>query len=449
MREEIEAALGIGLHADVMGTEQLPSCFAVSELLSASVAAFGSAASFLITTLDLAPSLPPSRVSQRLASLWSGRSIHPINWKMPPVWDRVAGDYRTLDGWIKLHTNLPHHRRTALEVLGSGPDRRAVSRAVSRWEGEALETAIVDAGGVAAFMRSRDEWLRHPQGAAVAAEPLIAWDAGRSGTLRFRGGTRDRPLAGLRVLDLTRVIAGPVATRTLAGLGATVLRIDPPDWEEANVVPDVTLGKRCARLRLDNAEGRKILERLIAEADVFVHGYRPGALDGLGLGAAARRQITPHLIEVTLDAYGWTGPWAARRGFDSLVQMSCGIAEGGMAWKNRAEPTPLPVQALDHATGYLMAASALVALGKAAQGDGIAASYLSLARTGDLLVRHPAAAIGMLELQPEPDDLAFTVEHTSWGDAHRLRPPFAIDGTTVAWDSPACDLGTAPARWTD
>ena len=449
MRDEIEYALGIDILAEVASDERLPSCFAVSELLGASVSAVGSAASSLVEAVGLAPSPPTVRVDQRLVSLWSGRSIHPVGWEMPPVWDAVAGDYRTRDGWIKLHTNLAHHRRAALTVLDTEPDRGLVAQSVAEWEAEALETAIVAAGGVAATMRSRDEWARHPQGAAVATEPLIAWDAERPGSVRWWPGTRDRPLKGLRVLDLTRVLAGPVATRTLAGLGATVLRIDPPDWEEANVVPDVTLGKRCAHLRLDIPEGKASLERLLADADVFVHGYRPGALDGLGLGADARRRLKPDLIEVTLDAYGWTGPWAGRRGFDSLVQMSCGIAEAGMTWAGRAEPTPLPVQALDHATGYLMAAAVLAALDKSARGNGINSARLSLARTGDLLARHRSAVVGALGLQPEAADLSPVTERTPWGDARRLRPPLDVAGTTVAWDSPAVELGAMSATWSD
>lgn len=449
MRGEIESALGIEFIADAVGNDHLPSCFAVSQLLSASVEAVGSAASSLIEALGLAPSPPSVRVDQRLVSLWSGCSIHPVGWKMPLVWDIVAGDYRCQDGWIKLHTNLAHHRRAALIVLGTQPDRNLVAQAVAGWEAEALETAIVAAGGVAAAMRSRDEWVRHPQGGAVAAEPLVDWNAVRSGSVSSWGGTRDRPLAGLRVLDLTRVIAGPVATRALAGLGATVLRIDPPDWEEANVVPDVTLGKRCAHLQLKEPEGKAAFERLLTDADVFVHGYRPGALERLGLGVEARRQINPSLIEVTLDAYGWTGPWAGRRGFDSLVQMSCGIAEAGMAWAGRTEPTPLPVQALDHATGYFMAAATLAALDRGVRGDGIRSARLSLARTGDLLARHRSTAVGTLGSRPDPADLSPIIERTPWGDARRLRPPLDIEGTTIAWDIPAGELGAMPATWSD
>src|SRR5262244_1012721 len=205
----------------------------------------------------------------------------------------------------------------------------------------------------------RSAWSDHPQGRAVAAEPLIHMVARDRVPARNANPPASRPLAGVRVLDLTRVLAGPVASRFLAGYGAEVLRIDPPDWNEPGVVPEVTLGKRCARLDLKTAEGRAAFEALLAQADIFLSGYRPGALDRLGYDAAARRAIAPGLIDVSLCAYGWSGPWAGRRGFDSLVLMSTGIAEAGMRWKSTDVPYPLPVQALDHTTGYLTAATAV------------------------------------------------------------------------------------------
>lgn len=152
---------------------------------------------------------------------------------MPSLWDAVAGDYKAADGWIRLHTNLPRHRSAALKVLGTRPEREAVAKAVRSWAISDLETAVVAEGGVAAAMRSRAEWLDHPQGRAVSRDPLIGWQGPRYVNLRDRPrATADRPLAGLRVLDLTRVLAGPVSTRTLAGFGAEVLRIDPPGWDE-------------------------------------------------------------------------------------------------------------------------------------------------------------------------------------------------------------------------
>jgi len=447
MIDEIQAALRNEQPFAVAGEERLASCFAVTDLAAASTGAVGSAVASLVAGLGLSSTTPGVSADRRLASLWFARSIHPVGWEMPPGWDPIAGDYEASDGWIRLHTNLPHHRRAALSVLGCGASREAVAEAVRRWRIDELEAAIVAAGGVAAAMRSIEDWRAHPQGAAVGAEPLIAWKTARVGSVRPWLAMRDRPLLGLRVLDLTRVLAGPVATRTLAGFGAEVLRIDPPGWEEDNVVPDITLGKRCAHLRIDEPIGRARFEALLGEADILVHGYRPDALDRLGYGTAARRRIAPDCIEVALDAYGWTGPWAMRRGFDSLVQMSSGIAEAGMRWAGKSRPTPLPVQALDHATGYLMAAAAIRALADSVAGKGITSAKLSLARFAELLMAHRQSEPGELGLLPGIDDLARVIEQTPWGPAERLRPPVTIEGTPMHWSRPACRLGSADAVW--
>ncbi|MDE0254490.1 MAG: CoA transferase, partial [Rhodospirillaceae bacterium] len=187
-------------------------------------------------------------VDRRLASLWFGWSLHPVGWTLPSVWDSLAGDYRTSDGWIRLHTNAPHHRAAALSVLGDAADRTGLEPAVARWAGDTLEAEIVEAGGCAAVMHSLEAWNSHPQGAAVAAEPLAGWIEHPAVEPQARPQDRAQPLGGIRVLDLTRVLAGPVAGRFLAAWGADVLRIDPPDWDEPAAVPEVTLGKRCAGL---------------------------------------------------------------------------------------------------------------------------------------------------------------------------------------------------------
>jgi crotonobetainyl-CoA:carnitine CoA-transferase CaiB-like acyl-CoA transferase len=253
----------------------------------------------------------------------------------------------------------------------------------------------------------------------------------------------------VRVLDLTRVLAGPVATRFLAGYGADVLRIDAPDWNEPGVIPEVTPGKRCARLDLHQAADRAVFEQLLAQADVLVHGYRPDALGRLGFGAQFRRQHNPGLVDVSLDAYGWSGPWAGRRGFDSLVQMSCGIARHGMQAQGADRPVPLPVQALDHGTGYLMAAAVVRGLIARVTAQQATTARLSLARTALLLMTHeqhgdepPLAQAGMADYAP-------ALEHTDWGPARRLRPAVDMDGAAMAWQPGASALGTAPAQWRD
>ncbi|MFW8594242.1 CoA transferase [Cribrihabitans neustonicus] len=435
---------------EVTGEGHLPSAFAVSDLAERSVAAVGLELARLIEALNMAPRAPEVTVDRRLASLWFGFSFAPEGWQMPGPWDPLAGVYRTSDGSIRLHTNLPAHRAAALRVLGCAPEKATVTEAARGWQADALEAAILEQGGAAAALRSRAEWLAHPQGKAVAAEPLIHRVNPRQIRLRHRPeATAARPLAGLKVLDLTRVLAGPVSTRTLAGFGAEVLRIDPPGWDEPGVIPDTSLGKRMAALDLTAPAGRARFEALLAEADVLVHGYRPGALEGLGYGEDTRRRIAPDAVEVTLDAYGWTGPWARRRGFDSLVQMSCGIADQGRVWAGTDGPVPLPVQALDHATGWLMAAAVLSALTAAARGAPVPVAKLSLARTAEEL-----AALDGSHESPEispaaPADYADTVEHTSWGPGRRLRPPLVLADTALHWERPATACGSAPPEWAE
>ncbi len=443
----ILSALQLSHPVDTVGNDELPSCFAVTDLATSAIGAVGSAVAGLLEDLNLVANRPGVQVDQRLASLWFAQSIHPIGWKLPPLWDAIAGDYRTKDGWIKLHTNLDHHRAAAISVLETKEVREEVEMAVSTWCADDLEAAIIQSGGVAAAMRSRGAWRAHPQGKAVASEPLVAWSDARAGRVLRMQPSRLRPLNGLRVLDLTRVLAGPVCTRTLAGFGAQILRIDPPGWDEPNVVPDITLGKCCCTLELNQSSDREIFEELLSSADLLIHGYRPDALDRLGYGEDARLQVAPNLIEISLDAYGWTGPWSKRRGFDSLVQMSCGIADAGMRWANREQPTPLPVQALDHATGYLMAAAAVRAVSFAANGDGLRAARLSLARTGELLVGYPQNTEGKLRKEPRPGDFMSAVEHTPWGRANRLKPALAIEGTPMEWKRAASELGSSIAQW--
>ncbi|AZE90949.1 CoA transferase [Pseudomonas orientalis] len=423
----------------------LPSAFAVTDLAAASIGVAGQAVAELIQ--QLSGRLPGVSVDRRLASLWFSSSIRPLGWQVPPLWDPIAGDYASADGWIRLHTNAPHHRAAAERVLGKVTERAQMARNVAKWSAAELEQAVVDAGGCAAHMRTWQAWQNHPQGLAVNAEPLIQRQAFANAGEKPWLGSAARPLAGLKVLDLTRVLAGPVASRFLAGLGANVLRIDSPTWDEPGVVPEMTLGKRCARLDLKSAEGRQVFETLLADADILFHGYRADALEQLGYAGDALQRIAPGLIDVSLNAYGWSGPWRNRRGFDSLVQMSSGIAEAGMAWKQADTPSPLPVQALDHATGYLMAASAIRALSERFKSGRGGSARLSLARTAKLLVD-----AGQVPEQPalraeEAGDQGLVVEQTAWGQAHRLLAPLTISGTPLQWDLPAGELGLHRPQW--
>lgn len=425
------------------GEERFSSLYPVTELAGTSLALAMQAAA------DLVGNTRQLEVDTRLASRWFQHSFAPINRSAPALWDPLAGDYATRDGWIRLHTNAPHHRAAVESVLGQHAGRASLVKVVSRWEKTALEEAVIAAKGCASEMRSVAEWQAHPQGRAVQREALIEQTLQQEAAAPRWRLLPARPLLGIRVLDLTRIIAGPVATRFLAGLGADVLRLDPPGWEEPALEEEITLGKRCARLDLASAAGRNMFEALIGEADVLVHSYRADALSGLGYDAETLQTLSPGLIDVSLNAWGWRGPWRNRRGFDSLVQMGCGIADSGRKWKMSDAPSPLPVQALDHATGYLMAAAVLEGLRQRQLHHTGFTAHLSLARTACLLTENP-----LPDTEPprglgpaKPHDNNVETEITRWGIGYRLRSPVWLPGTPLAWSRSATPLGSALPEW--
>ncbi|MEM6158943.1 CoA transferase [Erwinia sp. P6884] len=427
------------------GTQRFSSAWPVTELASASIALATQAAA------DLAGIPHQVEVNNRLASRWFQRSFIPLNRTVPDLWDPFSGDYEAGNGWLRLHTNLPHHRAAMAQVLGEHTSRAGVEKAVSVWDKTALEQAIVDAGGCAAEMRSLAQWQQHPQGVSVASEALIAQALQPEAPAPAWQLSPARPLIGVRVLDLTRIIAGPVATRFLAGLGAEVLRLDPPGWEEPSLEEELTLGKRCARLDLKSAAGRERFETLLAKADILVHGYRADALSALGYDTEARQKLSPGLVDIALNAWGWSGPWRNRRGFDSLVQMACGIADLNRQWVHRSSPAPLPVQALDHATGYMMAAAALEGMRQRRLHNTGFTARLSLARTASLLTRFPCPDAPRTENlgSPQPYDESVETEITPWGIGYRLHSPVWLPGTPVVWSRAASRLGAAEPCWMD
>jgi len=242
---------------EVSGPEHvLPSAFAVTTLATAAV----SLATLAAAELHAARTGTAARavhVDRSHAALAFRRELYatPVGWEMPPLWDPIAGDYATRDGWIRLHTNYAHHRDPVLRVLGVRPERDAVAAAVAKRGGDTLEQEVVGAGGCAAAMRDLDAWRAHAQGRAVATEPLLACDAAEAPP--WRPAAAPLPLAGVRVLDLTRVIAGPICTSFLAGWGADVLRVDPPGFADVPaLLPETTAGKRRTFLDLRAPAGR-------------------------------------------------------------------------------------------------------------------------------------------------------------------------------------------------
>ncbi len=425
----------------------LPSVYRVGTLAAACVGVATLAAAGL---LRLRGQRAPADVDidrrHAAVAFRSERYLQPLGWELPPAWDPIAGDYETADGFIRLHTNYDHHRGAVLRVLGTKPERALVADAVRSWRSDALESEVVAAGGAAAAMRSAEEFAMHAQGQALAQEPVFAVRTRRGAPLALPDAAL--PLSGVRVLDLTRVIAGPVCTRFLAAHGADVLRIDPPGFEEVGaLLTETTAGKRRAFLDLRSDADRATFERLVAGADVIVHGYRSDALERLGLGESWRERVNPNLIGVALDAYGFSGPWAARRGFDSLVQMSTGIAARGRDALGATKPVPLPAQALDHGTGYLMAAAVCRALTRRMQSADVSDTRLSLARTARLLLELGEDDPRAPELTAEDVRPYLEEAETAWGKVRRVRCAGTIDGLSPRWSISAGPLGSDVPAW--
>ncbi|MBO9553392.1 CoA transferase [Cellulomonas sp.] len=316
----------------------------------------------------------------------------------------------TADGWVRLHANYPHHERALHRALGPDPVAAAAERT-----GAEVEDAVVAAGGVAAAVRTEHEWAASDAGSAVRALPVLR--LAQVGD----GPTRVPRLDGLRVLDLTRVIAGPVGTRTLASYGADVLRLDSPHLpEDAATLLDTGPGKRHAQLDLASADGRERFEDLLDGADVLVQGYRPGALDRFGLSPAELAERRPGLVVVSLSAWGAAGPWAGRRGFDSIVQAATGIADATRA--DDGTPGVLPAQALDHAAGHLVAAAVMRAVTETGRAGGTWHADLSLAQLATWLLAAPRSADAGPPDAPDPAPYLVDLPSPS-GTVTLVRPP--------------------------
>ena len=367
----------------------------------------------------------------------------------------LMGVYPAKNGrWSYLHCNFPNHRDAALSVLGVEEDGEAVRRAVAGWDALQLEEAIIAANGAGGMVRSMEEWARHPQAAAVAALPLMEIEKiGDSPPQALPEG--DRPLSGVRVLDLTRVLAGPTCARTLAEHGADVMKITAPHLPSITAQEyDTGHGKLNAHLDLRQEQDVAKLLELASEADVFSQGYRPGTLARRGLSPEALASIRPGIVYVSLSAFGRSGPWASRRGFDTVVQTVSGITDRQGKLFPGAQPGPqfYPVSAIDYLTGYLMAFGAALALARRAREGGSWLVSISLAQTGRWLVQQGQVAEAELREVPEdftPEEIArwSTVSDVPGGRLSHLGPVAQISETQPYWARPAVPLGYHEPTW--
>ena len=427
----------------------LPSSFAVGTAAQVSFAAAALAAAALG---ELRNGLRQQvHVDMRHAALeCCGRFM--LDGVVPPLWDKLAGLYACESGWVRLHTNFSHHRDGVLRLLGlpegEQTEREAVAQALARWDAAAFERAASDAGLVVAALRSFDEWDAHPQSAVVATQPLVAIERiGDAPPLAWPAlPLNRRPLAGVRVLDLTRILAGPFCGRTLAAYGADVMLVNSPHLPNIEAIADTSRGKLSALADLRTDTGRAALHDVLREAHVFVQGYRPGALATLGFAPEAVAQTRPGIVMVSLSAYGETGPWAGKRGFDSLVQTATGFNHAEAQAAGATQARPLPMQILDMASGALMAFGAQAALLRQQREGGSWHVRVSLARTGTWLRELGRVADGFAA---PPADFGDVMETSSsgWGELGAIRPTAGFSHTPAGYARPSMPPGSHALAW--
>ena len=377
------------------------------------------------------------------ASLRSGAYLR-IDGKPPPApWDPMSGYYPVRDArWVSIHCNFLNHREAALRVLGTGEDRAKAEAASMGWDGLELEEAIHAAGGCAGLARTAEEWLAHPHAVAVATQPLLEIvKIGDAPPQPMPKG--DRPLAGIRVLDLTRVLAGPTCARTLAEHGADVLKITAAHLPDSGAIElDTGLGKLAAHLDLRTQEGAETLQKLLGGADVFSQSYRPGALAARGFSPEEAARLRPGIVCVSLNAWGQSGPWRARRGFDSIVQTVSGMA---YASGDPAKPKLMPCSAIDYVSGYLMAYGAMVALSRRAREGGSWLVRVALVRVGKWIVDR-GTVDGSSAQAPEAEGLVMDTLSPA-GHITHLKPVVQMSETPARWARPPVPLGHNRAEW--
>ena len=437
------------------GDPILPTPYRIGDTSAAALAAVGLAASDLWQLRTGRGQQVAIDARQATASLRSGRYMHMDGAPVSTERNSIMGVYPAKAGrWSYLHCNFPNHREAALRVLGVPEDREAVRKAVAGWDALELEEAIIAAKGAGGMVRTAEEWARHPQAAAIASLPLMEIvRIGDSPPEALPAG--DRPLSGIRVLDLTRVLAGPTCARTLAEHGADVLKITGAHLPNLGYQEyDTGHGKLSAHLDLREAKDVETLRGLIREGDVFSQGYRPGTLGARGFSPEELARLRPGIVFVSLCAFSHVGPWASRRGFDTVVQTVSGItARQGELFPGKAPgPQFYPVSAIDYLTGYLMAFGAMVALGRRAREGGSWLVRISLAQTGRWLVSRGEVPAAMLKEIPEDftaEEIArwSTASETPAGRLRHLAPVVRMSETPTRWARPSVPLGYHPPAW--
>ena len=431
----------------------LPSSFAVGTAAQASMAAAALAA----LEIGSLRGAPPQQVSVDMREAALECCGHfTLDGRAPDIWDKIAGLYACgangERGWVRLHTNFAHHRDGVLTLLGlpTGPGtaREAVAQALRAWSATDFEQATADARLVVAAVRSFAQWDEHPHAPVIAAQPLVSIERiGDASPLAWPAlPVGAQALRGLRVIDLTRILAGPVCGRTLAAYGADVMLVNSPHLPNIESIAETSRGKLSVHIDLREARGLADLQRLVRDAHVFVQGYRPGGLDKLGFGPTVLAQVRPGIVCVSLSAYGDSGPWAGKRGFDSLVQTATGFNHAEAQAAGSMQPKPLPMQVLDYATGFLMAFGAQAALRRQSLEGGSWHVRVCLARTALWLRSMGRVADGFAA--PHASFEAMTEEYDSgFGKLVALRHAPKFSRTPAHWLRRSMPPGSHPPVW--
>jgi len=436
----------------------LPSSFAVGTAAQATIAAAALAA----CSLGRLRGQPMQQVAVDMRQA----AVECLGWfsldgRVENLWDRFSGLYRAADGWVRIHANFVHHREGALRLLGLDPataTRDAAEAAIAGWRAADLEDAAAAAGLLVTRARSFAEWDASPQGRATAARPLLSirridGPGGAAEPVPLPPlSAADRPLAGIRVLELTRILAGPVGGRALAAYGADVLLVNGPHLPNIGAIADTSRGKRSAWIDLREEAGRATLRGLVGQADVFLQGYRPGSLAARGFDPETLAALRPGIVCINLGAYGTQGPWAPRRGFDSLVQTAMGfnLAEAEAAGETR--PRALPLQILDEATGYLIALGAAAALYRQQREGGSWCVEVALAQTGQWLRGLGRVAGGFAADLPDTLERPGLVDWlegsaSGFGALRATRHAAQLSRTPAGWERPSMPPGSHPPAW--
>ena len=441
--------LKVGSTATVNGQDPiLPSRFHVGEAAATALGASGLAANELWTLSGGSAQEVSVDVKGAAASLISFIFQRLEKGDQPIREDRALVDlYQTGDDrWVHLHGAFPELADGTLRVLGCEPTAASVASAMRHWKAQDLEDTLAAEGLCGAMARTREEWLAHDQGKALAkCPPVEIIKIGDSDPEPIR--TSARPLGDMRVLDLTRVLAGPTCARTLASHGADVLKINSPNLPSVPpFVIDTGHGKRSALLDLDNTDDAQTLRGLAATADVFSQGYRKGALERRGFGAEELAALRPGIIYASINAYGHVGPWADRPGWEQLAQTVSGIATDEGTFKS---PRLIGAAATDYTTGYLAALGVMSALKRRALEGGSYHVRASLCQTANWLY-----SFGLFDRDAPLPEMDFglakpwmTRSESGFGPLHHLGPILKMSETPPRWDQPTVPLGTHEAKW--